>query len=477
MNSEDTGRQQAYAVPAAQPTELASVNKAATPLGWRPIIGYGLGDLANSLVFSMGMLFLLHYYTDVAGIGAAAAGTMLMAVRIYDAFMDIVAGRLIDRPGKPHRSGRFRPYLLWASLPLLLLNVAVFAVPSNWTGNGKLAYACVTYMLLGTAYSFVNIPYGSLASAMTQSPRERSLLGAARALMGTSAIVLLACVLGPILRNLHGEALQARLTHLTIGLAVAGMLFYFVCFIATRETVERDARHAGLSDSLSTLMSNRPLQLLCIAGFFTLAGVTCMGATTLYFARYVLGDSKYFLTIILLTTLSGTAVSIPLAPALASRYGKRAAFQSGLAIAISAHLCLFWMAAAGPAAILSLLALGSIGTMLAMAIFWALESDSVEYGEWKTGMRLEGLNYSLFSLARKCGQALGGSIPAFLLAGSGYVPNLDVQHPAALQMIRVGVTLAPALAFLIAFLIMLLYPLTDRRYLEMIQEIELRRRN
>lgn len=449
--------------------------KTAKALGWKAIAGYGLGDMANSLVFSMGMLFLLNYYTDVAEIGAAAAGAMLMAVRIYDALMDIAVGRLIDRAGTPHRFGRFRPYLLWASFPLLMLNVAVFAVPATWSDTAKLVYATASYMLLGTAYSFINIPYGSLASAITQSPRERAMLGAARALMGTSAVVLLAFVLGPLLRGLHGEALQSQLTRFTFGIAVFGMLCYFACFLTTSEVVERDARHPTSRDSLSTLATNRPLQLLCVAGIFTLAGVSCLGASAIYFARYVLGDAKHFLTIILFTTICGTAVSVPLAPLLAARFGKKMAFQSGAAIAAAAHLGLFWVPASSPAAVYALLALGSTGTMLAMAIFWALESDSVEYGEWRTGRRLEGLNYSLFSLSRKCGQALGGSIPAFLLAASAYVPNQEIQPPDALYTIRLGVTCVPAIAFLLAFLVMSFYPLTDRRYLEIVQEIKARR--
>lgn len=452
------------------------MTKAEKTLGWKPILGYGLGDMANSLVFSMGLLFLLNYYTDVAKISPAAAGTMVLAVRIYDALMDVVVGRLIDRAGNAHQLGRFRPYLLWGAFPLLMLNVAVFAVPASWSESSKVVYASITYMLLGTAYSFVNIPYGSLASAMTQSPRDRALLGAARALMATSAIALLAFMLGPLLRGLEGEALQTRLTQLTLGIAMIGMLAYFICFHTTREIVQRNIEHPTLGDSLSTLVVNRPLQLLCIAGFFILAGVSCMGASAIYFARYVLGDAKHFMTIILLTTFAGTLVSVPLAPALATRCGKRLTFQLGVAIAAIAHLGLFWIPVTNANAIFFLLSLGSIGAMLAMVIFWALESDSVEYGEWKTGMRLEGMNYSLFSLARKCGQAVGGSIPAFLLAGSAYVPNLEIQDPATLQMIRLGVTLGPAMAFLLAFLAMLFYTLSDRRYLEIVEEIRTRRR-
>ena len=109
------------------------------PLTWRNVVGYGLGDVANNFAFAMGALFLLNYYTDVAGIGAAAAGTLLMLVRIYDALMDIVAGRMIDRTTS--RWGHFRPYLLWGAIPLMLFSVAVFSVPAHWSAAQKLLYA------------------------------------------------------------------------------------------------------------------------------------------------------------------------------------------------------------------------------------------------------------------------------------------------------------------------------------------------
>lgn len=445
------------------------------PLKWTSIVGYGLGDAANNFAFSMGLLFLLNYYTDVAGISAAAAGTMLVAVRFYDAAMDLVAGRVIDRARVSTRWGRFRPYLLWGSLPLLLINVAVFSVPAAWSAGEKLAYAYVTYALLGTAYSFVNIPYGSLASVMTQRPRERSLLSAARTLMAMGSVVVLALLLGPLLRSASGDALQARLSTITLILAGVGMLFYFVCFKTTREVIAREVEHPKWKDSLSTLRANRPLQMLCLVALCVLIGASSMGASAIYFARYVLGDTKHFLTIILTTTIFGTLVSVPLVAMLVGRFGKQRTFQLGAAVAAIAHLLLCFVPASSLAGVLGTLAVGSAGSMLAMIVMWALESDTVEYGEWRSGMRIEGMNYSVFSLTRKCGQALGGSTPAFLLAGSAYVPNLAVQTPDVLRLIQHGVALVPAAAFGAAFLIMMFYPLSDRRFLELIEEIKKRR--
>ncbi len=443
------------------------------PLTWTNVIGFGLGDVANNFAFAMGALFLLNYYTDVAGISAAAAGTMLAAVRIYDAVMDIVAGRVIDRTST--RWGRFRPFLLWGSLPLMLLSVAVFSVPAGWDATDKLIYAYVTYALLGTAYSFVNIPYGSLATVMTQLPRERAMLGASRTIMAALTFSFLALVLGPVVRSVSGEALQARLTQFTLILAAIGLVLYFFCFRSTREIVQRDVERPALKASVGTLLSNRPLLILCCIALCVLIGYFSMSASAMYFARYVLGDPKQFVSIIVITSLFGTLISAPLVPMMVGRIGKKTTFLFGLAMGAIGFLSLFFSPAGDKLLIFFSLFIAAVGVMIPMTVMWALEADTVEYGEWKTGIRIEGLTYSFFSFTRKCGQALGGSIPAFLLAASDYVPNAAQQSADALRGIQQGIALVPAIAFMVAFILMLFYPLTDKRHAELVQEIKDRR--
>lgn len=443
------------------------------PLTWRNVLGFGLGDVANNFAFAMGALFLLNYYTDVAGISAAAAGTMLAAVRIYDAVMDIVAGRVIDRTST--RWGRFRPFLLWGAIPLMLLSIAVFSVPAGWDATEKLIYAYVTYALLGTAYSFVNIPYGSLATVMTQQPRERARLGASRTIMASLTFVFLALVLGPVVRSVSGAELQAQLTQFTVILAVAGLVLYFLCFKSTREVVQRDVESPALKDSVGTLFGNRPLMILCLIALCVLIGYFALAASAMYYARYVLGDAKLFVTMIVIISLVGTLVAAPLVPALVARFGKKQAFLLGLALGAVGFTSLFLSPVTSLGMIYFSLGLGSVGVMMSMTVMWALEADTVEYGEWKTGIRIEGLTYSFFSFTRKCGQALGGSIPAFLLAGSGYIPNAATQSEGALHGIQQAVALVPAAAFVIAFILMLFYPLTDKRHAELVKEIQERR--
>ena len=445
----------------------------AKPLQWSNVLGYGVGDMANNLVFAMGTLFLLNYYTDVAGIPAATAGTMLAAVRIYDAAMDVVAGRVVDRTST--RWGRFRPFLLGGALPLMLLSVAVFSVPSGWSGGAKLAYACVTYALLGTAYSFVNIPYGSLATVMTQDPRERARLGASRTFMAVCTASFLTMVVGPTVAGLEGQALQAWLTRLTLGLAVAGAVLYAFCFAATREIVAREVERPRLNDSLGTLIGNTPLLMLCAAALCVLTGLASSTASLVYFARYMLGDVTLFFFVIGLTSLLSATVSAAVVPILAGRVGKKRTFLLGLAIATLGYGAFFLASGAGTAWVFGSFAVAAFGVGMSMAIMWAIEADTVEYGQWRTGVRIEGLTYAFFSLTRKCGQSLGGSIPAFLLAASGYVPNAPVQDEAARQGILQAVALVPAIAFSAAFAIMAFYPLTDRRFAELLAEIKERR--
>ena len=445
---------------------------AVKPLSWFNVLGYGVGDMANNFAFSMGTLFLLNYYTDVVGISVAAAGTMLAAIRIYEAIMDMVAGRLIDRTST--RYGRFRPFLLCGSLPLMLLSIAVFSVPADWSASEKLIYAYVTCALLGTAYSFVNIPYGSLATVMTQVPRERARLGVSRTFMAVCTFSFLTMVVGPSVARLNGAALQSWLTQLTLILAVVGVILYFICFKSSREIVEREVEHPRLKDSIGTLFRNYPLLMLCASALCVLAGYSSSGASLVYFARYVLGDAKQFFIVIALTGLFTAIICVPIIPMLVGRNGKKHTFLVGLAIAALGYGALFFAPVTGKIWVFASFGVASFGVRVSMSIMWALQADTVEYGEWRTGMRIEGLTYSFFSLTRKCGRSIGGSIPAFLLATSGYTPNAALQSDAARQGIQQAVALVPSIAFAAAFAIMLLYPLTDIRFSELINEIRKR---
>src|ERR1051326_4846548 len=224
-------------------------------------LGYAAGDAANNLTFSMASLFLLLYYTDVVGLSAAAVGTLFLVVRIWDAFADVAAGRIVDRTQT--RWGKFRPFILLGSLPLLLITVALFSVPEMSQG-GRLAYAYVSYALFGSAYSLVNIPYGSIAAALTQMPDERAKLASVRVVGTNLAILILVFIVSPQIAR--SSDLQHSLTLTTSTLVVIGFALYLFTFLTARERVQRAAGDVSLGDVVAMVRANRPLVVLCLSG-------------------------------------------------------------------------------------------------------------------------------------------------------------------------------------------------------------------
>jgi glucuronide carrier protein len=226
-------------------------------LGALQYLGYSAGDAANNLAFSMTSMFLLVYYTDVVEITPAAAGTLFLLIRIWDGFADIFAGRMVDRTMT--RWGKFRPFFLFGGLPVMLLSFATFTVPGLASGHGmKLLLAYLTYGLLGLAYSLVNIPYGSLASAMTQRPDERAKLASFRMIGTAVTTIMLAFVVAPQIKRYTGDpdAFQRSLT-ITVGIfVVVGVALYLFLFATSRETAPFSAISPGGTPSRSVFDSS-----------------------------------------------------------------------------------------------------------------------------------------------------------------------------------------------------------------------------
>ncbi len=397
---------------------------------------------------------------------------MLLLVRVFDAFADVAAGRIVDSVNT--RWGKFRPFLLFGSAPLMVFSVLVFCVPTEWSHSGKVIYAYLTYMGLGLCYSIVNIPYGSLATAMTQQPQSRARLGAARGIAGSLTFVCLAFLIGPnITRAGPGE--MASVYHFwTLVLAVTGMALYFLCFKSTSENVVRIVAQPSLKISLQTLKRNRPLLMLCAGALCVLISTFSVSASSLFYVRYVLNDTGLFSVMVLVQMLIGTVASAPLVPGMVKRMGKKNTFLLGAILGSCGYLLFFFMSIYSVPVALAALAIASVGQGITMTVMWALEADTVEYGEYLTGVRIEGLTYSLFSFTRKCGQAIGGSIPAFILGLSGYIAN-QAQVPEVIMGIRMSISLVPCGFMLLAFIILWFYPLTDKKFKDIIQEIDKRK--
>jgi glucuronide carrier protein len=432
------------------------------------IAGYGAGDAANNLAFTTATMFLLVYYTDVAGISAAAAGTLLLAVRIFDAFADVLAGRVVDRAFSK-RFGKFRPFIMFGSIPLLLLSVATFSVPQIGE-SGALLYAYVTYAALGLAYSLVNIPYGSLAGAMTQDPGERAKLGSARmvgaALVGSSLGIFVAPLIKP------GADLQATFTGITLAFVVIGAALYFFTVFTAKERVHRAVPNVTLKQSLDTLKGNKPLLMLCLSSFLFLSGYLALTSVQLYYLRDVLGRLDLY-PVLSMIQLVLTFVLAAVMPRLVRAVGKKNVYIYASIVTVVGGIVVFLTPASQTWIGFGGLLLSLVGVMAVNIVVWALEADTVEYGEWKTGVRTEGITYALFSFTRKTGQAVGGALAAYALALGGYKSGA-AQSADAVFGIQVAAGAIPAVLALLALLVMSKYTLTDALHAEILAEIRAR---
>jgi len=448
------------------------VNDVADPPRLRPAqyLGYAAGEVANNLTFQMVAVFLLIYYTDVAGISASTAGTLLLVVRVWGGFTDLLAGRSVDETHT--RWGRFRPYLLFGPVPLLLLLVATFSIPERLGGNATIVWALVSYALFSLAYSFVNIPYGSLAAAMTQRPDERARLSSARSVCASLTILAIAAIVAPQIEG--ADDLQRSLTVITALFAAVGLGLYLWCFAASRERGRGETQKVGVRETAAMIRHNRPLVLLCAATLLFLTGMFSLSAVAVFYARDVLGNADYYIVMTAVQTLAMVA-SAAFVPAAVGAVGKKRAYLVAGSIAAGAAVAFALVPGSLPALAIVVYGVLGIGFGAINALIFALQADTVEYGEWQRGVRAEGANYALLSFTRKAGQGIGGAAAAYTIGIGGYVSGAATQTDAAVASIKVAAGLVPAVAIGAAVAVMLAYPLTERAFRNVVAELAERR--
>jgi glucuronide carrier protein len=454
---------------AATRSQVETPDQRQAGLGLPQYLGYGAGDAANNLTFAMTSMFLLLYYTDVVGLAATTVGTLFLVVRVFDGFADLFAGQVIDRTNT--RWGRFRPYLLFAAIPLLVLNVAVFTVP-DLGASGTLVYAYATYMLFGLAYSLVNIPYGSLATAMTQDAVERSRLATFRVVGSNIAILVLAVVVSPQIED-AGD-LQRSLTITTIGFAVIGTGLYLWTFLTSRERVTPNTQTPTLRETFVSVKENKALLVLCGSSVVFLVGWFSLQTVTVYYARDVLNNTDYYIVLTVVQT-AGVFAAALLVPWLVARLGKKRVYQTLGAIAALSGIAVAFAPESVPAIAVVAFAFFGIGLGGVNTVSFALQADTVEYGEWKTGSRTEGATYSIFSFTRKVGQAVGAAAASYTIGLGGYVSGASSQPDSAVTAIKTAAGVVPAAFILAAIVAMSAYPLTEEKFREIVGEVAQRR--
>lgn len=436
------------------------------------VFSYSLGDVANNLTFMMTSMFLMVYMTDIAGLSAGVAGTIYGVTKVWAGIADLIAGQTVDRTNT--RWGRLRPWLLFGSTPLAIVFVLLFSAPAGLSPTATIAWIFLFDALFQLAYSFVNIPYGSLSAAMTQDSVDRSKLSGARSIANSLTAVALSAVVAPQFQDTTGDHVRLQFTLTTAALGVVAVVLYLICFRNTREVVPRSATKISLRRTIRMVRHNRPLLVLCLAAFFLLGAMFMMNAVAMYYARYILGNAGWY-TFLALAQTVGTVLAASLVTGITSRFGKRNGYIGAAVVTILAFVLIYLVPDGSlPLAILAWFMFG-MGTGGTNALMFSMQADTVDYGEWRTGLRAEGGSYSLLSFIRKTGQGVGGWIGAAVIGASGYVAQADTQSPAAQEGIRLATGLLPALFAVAAMVAIFWYNLDGAEHKSIVQELNARR--
>jgi glycoside/pentoside/hexuronide:cation symporter, GPH family len=444
-----------------------------TKIPFREKFAYGMGDVGNNFLFDMGQIYLLKFYTDNLGLPAATAGLVFLVTKIWDGFADVFVGTWIDSRKMIGRNGRFRPFMLYAAVPLALMTVVSFSTP-GFGLTGRTVWAFFTYMAFGTVYSMFNIPYGSMVPAMTRDSVERAKLASFRWAGANTGLLITTVAFIPIVTAF--DSMKTGYVVAASVFALAGLAMQFFCYASIREryVTEKPARARGsLLAGYGVLFKNAPLLVLCLVNLFTFSAFNVKLAVQVYYCQYALHDIS-IVPYMGFFSIGSVFAGIALVPFLSKRLGKKETYVLGSAIWAAADL-LAYLFAGDAASFIVFACLAFFGTSFINTLNWALVSDAVEYGEWKTGMRNEGLVYSFFTFFRKLSQAVAGFIPGMVLAAVGYVPNA-AQSAGALGGIRRLMFIYPGLLALATMIVMgTLYQLSEKRYKKIIYELNIRK--
>jgi glycoside/pentoside/hexuronide:cation symporter, GPH family len=440
--------------------------------GMRDKLGYMFGDWGNDFFFILVAAFLMVFYTDVFHLNPAAVGGLFLLARLWDAVADITWGRFIDTR-KATKNGKFRPWILRMSVPLVVSGILMFVTIPGMSDGFYLAYAYVTYIIWGTLYSTVNIPYGSMASVITSDPVERTALSSWRTL-GANLAGLIINVVGPMILfvNNRPDANRFILAALIFGgLAIA---CYMACYKLTVERIVLDETNkpkVNLGQTVKGLGKNKPLIWFLIASLTFMIVFMLIGTVNVYLFKDYFGNAKA-LSMVGLLQSGAVFVGMPFVRPLVAKFGKKEVASGGLLLAAIVYAVLYFLPNVTATQFIGILTVAMFGYGIFNLVIWAFVTDVIDYHEYLTGLREDGTVYSIYSMARKIGQAVAGGIGGVAIAAVGYNSTLKAQTADTLQGIHTLGTLVPAITLGTVFLIIVfLYPLNKKRTAQLTADI------
>ncbi len=427
----------------------------ATPLPWREKISYGLADMGFNFYWANIATFLMMFYTDVYGISAAAAASMMFVIKIVNAFTDPLIGAVADRTST--RFGKFRPYLVWMALPLAGAGVLTYTTP-DLGADGKLAWAYGTYLLMMVCYTCINIPYNALSGVMSAEPQERSTINGLRFIFAFAGSMLVTAAT-PAMVVWLGAGDEQRGWQLTmLAWGVLASLLFAATFFNTRERIAPPPRQqTRVRDDLRDLAGNRPWMVLFFLALIIMVSITLRTTTAAYYFKYVVARPE-LLASFLPAYMAAAAAGAALTPVMTRFIDKKTLMMVLMSLTALLSAAFFFV---GPEQITAMYALQiALGLVLGpkSPLAFSMYADTADYNEWRNGRRATAMTFAAATFSQKLGTALAVAVIGMVFTQLGYVPNAAQSSGSQAGIVWL-MSIIPAVFALLAVAVMFFYNL------------------
>jgi sugar (glycoside-pentoside-hexuronide) transporter len=434
---------------------------------WRQRIGYGSGDFASNLIWMAIAAYLMNFYTDVVGLAAGTVGTLFLVTRLVDGVADVTMGVVIDKTKS--RWGKSRPWFLWGAAPYAFFGIVTFYVPKI-SHAGQIVYAFFTYLGLSLVYTVVNIPLSSILPSLTRDTNERTVLTTFRIVFATIGSTLVTTFMKPLVGILGGNSPSTGYFWTMMIFSVTGALMFICTFMNVEEKVKVRHKHVTVKEAFSSLKGNIPWYVFAINIVFVWGAYFFQQGAAIYYFTYNIKRPDllpYVMALSSLLPMLGTFAT----PFLSRRMHKRTTYLVGCAIHFAGIVTVILAQAWVPALIAGVV-ISAVGFGLRITLYFSMQADPVDYGEWKSGISAAGVMSSTNGFISKVAMALAGAISGWMLTLAHYVPN-HPQPASALWAIKLNYLVIPGVMVIISMIVMCFYNL-DKIYPKIRAEIDAR---
>lgn len=461
-----------------------SKTKIVKPFGMKDKVGYLFGDFGNDFTFLFSSMMLMKFYTDVIGVSAGIVGLIMTIARVVDAFTDITMGRICDR-SKVTENGKFKPWIRRMCIPVAFASFLIYqSALANAPMMVKIIYLFVTYILWGSVfYTSINIPYGSMASAISEEPDDRQSLSTFRTIGSTLANTVIGVIL-PLIAYKKVDGITTLIgTRVTISAGICSVLAvicYLLCYnlVTERVTVQRTQlnQQCGIIEMFKRALTNRALISIIIASIFMLlAQLTIQSMNGYVYPDYYNNAGAQSVSNIIM--MGAMLLSALLVKPLAKRFGKTEVSIVSSFISAGVNILLYFIRPANVWVFVGFQTISYLGLGMFTMVSWALITDVIDYSEIKNGVREDGTVYALYSFARKIGQACSAGLTGFMLQIIGY-SSVTKGNVAVQDGIFNITVLVPALGFiLLAVVLWFWYPLHKKQVDENVEILRKKHNN